>query len=59
MSFVLFLTLFLELMEDGHHVHRASVGSDATLALVEVVFGDGWYEPVDPDSGEYFASDGE
>ena len=38
---VLFSALFLELTEDEHHVHRASVGSDDTLALIEVLLGDG------------------
>ena len=55
---VLFLTFFLEFVEDELHVSRASVGSEATLALWEVHFGDGWYESVEQDSGKYLASNG-
>lgn len=58
-SFVLFTALFLELAEDKHYVCRASIGSEATLALGDIFFGDGWYEPVKQDPGKYFASDGE
>ena len=55
----LFLALFLLLAEDEHHVHCVSVGSEVTLALREVFFSDGVYEPIEQDSGKYFASDGE
>ena len=58
-SLVLFLALFRELMADKHHVCHASVRSDATLALLKVFFGDGWYESIELDTGEYFTSDGE
>ena len=44
---------------DEHHLSRAFVGSDASLAHREVVLGDGWYETMKRDSGKYFASDGE
>ena len=33
--------------------------SEAIMALGEVFFRDGCYEPVERDSGKYFASDGE
>ena len=42
--------------EDEHHVHRASVGSEAALALGDVIFGNGWNEPVEQDPGKYFAN---
>ena len=58
-SLVLFLTFFQELTEDEFHVCHAYVGSEPTLALGQVFFGDDWYEPVEQDSGKYFASDGE
>ena len=53
------MAFFMELMEDEHHVCRASVGSETTLALGEVMFGDGWYDTVEQDSGKHFANDGE
>ncbi|PFX15081.1 hypothetical protein AWC38_SpisGene20716 [Stylophora pistillata] len=37
--------LFLELAEDKYHDLRASIGSEATLALGDIFFGDGWHEP--------------
>ena len=49
----MFTALFLKLAEDDHHVRRASVGSEATLALGDVFFGDGWYKPVKQDPGKY------
>ena len=60
-SLVLFLAFLMELTEDEHYVCCASVGSEATLALGEVFFGDGWCELVeqDHDPGEYFATDGQ
>ena len=55
----MFVALFLEFNEDEHHVCHASIGSEATLALGEVFSDDRWYEPVEHESGEYFASDEE
>ncbi|PFX17105.1 hypothetical protein AWC38_SpisGene18592 [Stylophora pistillata] len=40
------------LAEDEHHVRRASVGSEATLALGDVFFGNGWYKPVKQHPGK-------
>ena len=46
------------LAEDEHHVLRASVALKPHRLSVELYLGDGWYEPVEQDSGKYFASDG-
>ena len=54
----MFTALLLKLAEDKHHIYRASVGSEATLALGKDFFSDGWNEPVEQDPGKYFASDG-
>ena len=54
----MFSARLVKLVEEEHHVHRASVGSEAALALGEVFFGNGWNEPVEQDPGKYFASDG-
>ena len=55
---VLFSALLLKLAEDEHHVHRASVSSEAALALGKDFFSNGWNEPVEQDPGKHFASDG-
>ena len=52
------MAFFIELTKDRHNVCCASVGSEATLDLREVFFGDGWYEPVEQDSGKYLTRDG-
>lgn len=58
-TLVLFTALLLELTENEHHVHCASVGSEATLILWEMFFDDGWYKPVEQYSGKDFTSKGQ
>ena len=58
-SLFLFLAFFLELTEGEHHVYRASVDSEGTLALREVFISDGWNEPVEQAFGKYFIRSGE
>ena len=50
------MALLLELTENEHHVRCASVGSEATLTLWEMFFGDGWYKPIEQYSGKDFTS---
>lgn len=44
----------LELTDDKHHVHCASVGSEAAMTLLDMLFGYGWYKPVERNSGKDF-----
>ena len=52
------MALLLDLTEKEHHVRCASVGSEATLTLWEIFFGDGCYKPVEQYSRKDFTSQG-
>ena len=58
-SFALLPVFLLELSEHEDHVSGAPVGSEATLALWELVFCCGRHQPVQEDSSEYFSCNGE